>query len=66
MNIEGNSYLVSFREVLHRGQQSPLSFEADNIKSILLNKRKQRLINELETKIYNDARNYNNFTVFLN
>lgn len=66
MNFEGFSYLVSFREVLHRGQQSPLSFEEENIRSILLNKRKQRLIIDLESKIYNDARNYNHFTVFLN
>lgn len=63
---DNNAYLVNFREVLHRGQQSPLAYEKDNIHSIILNKRKQRLINDLETKIYNDAKDYNHFSVFLN
>jgi hypothetical protein len=61
-----HSYLVSFRDIIHKGQQSPLSYEIENIQSIILNKRKQRLITDLETKIYIDARNHNHFTVYLN
>jgi hypothetical protein len=59
------AYLVHLREVLNRGQISPISYEYDNIMNILLNKRRQRLIIDLESKIYNDARNYNYFDVFL-
>ncbi len=66
MNDGIHAYLVNFRDVLHRGQQSPLVYERDNIQSIILNKRKQRLIIDLETKIYNDAKDYNHFTVFQN
>lgn len=66
MTEGNNAYLVSFREVLHKGQQSPLVYEKENIQSIILNKRKQRLIIDLETKIYKDAKDYNHFTVFLN
>ncbi len=59
-----HAYLIHLREVIHRGQVSPLSYEYENIRSILLNKRRQRLIIDLESKIYNDARNYNHFTVY--
>jgi hypothetical protein len=60
-----HAYLIHLREVIHRGQVSPISFEYENIKSILLNKRRQRLIIDLESKIYNDARNYNHLTIYL-
>jgi hypothetical protein len=66
MNNGTQAFLVSFRDILHKGQQSPLVYEKDNIQSIILNKRKQRLVIDLETKIYNDARNYNHFEIFLN
>jgi hypothetical protein len=66
MNDGTHAFLVSFRDILHKGQQSPLDYEKDNIQSIILNKRKQRLVIDLETKIYNDARNYNHFETFLN
>lgn len=56
-------YLVSIREVTFKGQISPLSYEFENIKSIILNKRKQKLISDLEIKIYNDARNHNHFQI---
>ncbi len=56
-------YLVSIREVSLKGQTSPLHYEIENIKSIILNKRKQKLISDLEIKIYNDARNHNQFQI---
>ncbi len=65
MNDGTHSYLVSLRDVLGKGQQSPLSYEAQNIRSIILNKRKQRLIQNLETNLYNDARNHKNFETYL-
>jgi len=59
------AYLIHIREVIHRGEISPMSYEYENIRSILLNKRRQRLILDLESKIYNDARNYNHFSTYL-
>lgn len=64
MNNENISYLVSLRDIIHKGQQSPLAYEKHNIRSIILNKRKQKLILDMETNLYNDARNYNNFEIY--
>ena len=60
---EAFAYFISIRELIYKGQISPLEFEHENIKNIILNKRKQKLITDLELKIYNDARNHNQFTV---
>lgn len=60
---ENFAYFISIRELILKGQISPLEFEHENIKNIILNKRKQKLITDLELKIYNDARNHNQFTV---
>ncbi len=65
MNDGTNAYLISIREVVHKGQYSPLTYENQNIRNIILNKRKQRLILDLETNIYNDARNYNHFEIYI-
>jgi hypothetical protein len=65
MKDDTYAYLVSIRDIVHKGQQSPLTFEMQNIRNIILNKRKQRLILDLETNLYNDARNYNNFQIFI-
>ena len=53
------------QEVILKGEISPMSYEYENIRNILLNKRRQRLILDLESKIYNDARNYNHFSTYI-
>ena len=58
-------YLVNVRQVMFAGQTSPLEYEVDNIKSVIINKRKQKLISDLENNIYNDALNHKNFQIFL-
>lgn len=67
-NIEmedGNySYLINIRSVMFKGQISPLDYEQANIKSVILNKRKQKLINDLENRVYNDALNHKKFQSF--
>lgn len=63
MEDENFVYLVNIRESILKGQVAPLTHERDNIRSIILNKRKQKLISDLEIKIYNDARNHQQFTV---
>ncbi|NVO12130.1 MAG: hypothetical protein HXX16_19385 [Bacteroidales bacterium] len=57
-------YLISVREVMFKGQTSPLEYELANIKSVILNKRKQKLINDLENNIYNDALDHKKFQTF--
>ncbi len=62
---DGNySYLVNIRSVMFKGQTSPLEYEVTNIKSIIINKRKQKLINDLENSVYNDALNHKKFQSF--
>lgn len=66
MSDAASTYFVSFRDMMRQGQQSPIEFEKENIKSIIINKRKQNLVMDLESKIYTDARNYNHFNIFVN
>jgi len=60
-----NIYLISIRSVLFKGLTSPLDYEVENIKSIIINKRKQKLINDLENGIYNDALDRKNCEILL-
>lgn len=57
-------YLINIRDVKFKGQTSPIEYEYANIKSVILNKRKQNLINDLENRIYNDALDHKKFQVF--
>jgi len=62
---DGNyNYFIYIRSVMFKGQTSPLEFEEANIKSIIVNKRKQKLINDLENKVYNDALDHKKFQTF--
>jgi hypothetical protein len=57
-------YLVKISDYKLAGEVAPMEFIKEDIKSILLNKKKIELINELESDIYNDALNHENFTVY--
>jgi hypothetical protein len=59
-------YLLNINDYKLKGSQSPLKFVDNDIKSILLLKRKQKLLNDLENKIYFDAIDRNNFTIYKN
>ena len=62
---DGNfNYLINIRSVMFKGQTSPLDYERINIKSVILNKRKQKLVNDLENKVYNDALDHKKFQSF--
>ncbi|MHC1704029.1 MAG: hypothetical protein AB9846_09000 [Tenuifilaceae bacterium] len=58
-------YFINIRLVMFAGQTSPLEYETENIKSVIINKRKQKLISDLENNIYNDAMDHKNFQIFL-
>lgn len=57
-------YFVNIKDYRLVGTVSPLEIVSRNIRNIVLNKRKIRLIRELESNIYNDALNRNNFTIY--
>ena len=54
-------YLVAVNEVLLRNDVAPLSYIEDNIKQIILHKRKLELIRDIEKTLINDAIKNNNF-----
>jgi hypothetical protein len=57
-------YLLSVRELQLKGTAAPYSYVEDDIRNIVILKRKQKLIYDLENKIYFDALNKNNFKIF--
>ena len=57
-------YFVNIKDYKLTGALAPVDFVKNNIKSILLNKRKIKLIKELESNIYNDALNRGQFTIY--
>lgn len=57
-------YFVRIYDYRLSGDVAPLEYVDDNIKSILLNKRKIQYINNLESDIYNDALNRGNFNIY--
>ena len=59
------TYLLNIKDYKLKGELAPLSYETENIKSIILNQRKQVLIKNLETKIYNEALNRSQFKLFV-
>jgi len=58
--------MLNIKDFKLKGTVSPLKFVDGDIKSIILLKRKQKLITDLEDRIYFDALNRNNFTIFKN
>ncbi|MCM4157658.1 peptidyl-prolyl cis-trans isomerase [Gramella sp. AN32] len=59
-----NTYMVYINDILSRNDQAPLNYASATIREILLNKRKQNLIKDLETDITKDAIKNNEFEIF--
>lgn len=57
-------YLVSIESYKSKESVSPLSFEINNIKSILLIKRKAEMLKRMEDDLYNDAVKRNKYEIF--
>jgi hypothetical protein len=57
-------YFLRIVDYKKEGDIAPVEYISQNIKSILLNKRKIELINRLEAEIYNDALNRGNFNIY--
>ncbi|SDC50487.1 hypothetical protein SAMN05216323_103422 [Williamwhitmania taraxaci] len=59
------TYLLNIKDYKLKGELAPLGYERENIKSIILNQRKQVLIKDLEIKMYNEALNRGQLKVFV-
>lgn len=57
-------YFLKISDFRLESTVAPLEFIQEDIRSILLNKRKLHLIQELEANVYNDALNRGNFIVY--
>lgn len=60
------NYYLNIKGFKIRNSTSPLSFEKENIRNIILNKRKLLLISKMKDDIYTDALNGNNIEIYLN
>ncbi len=57
-------YFVLIRDFKLKGDNIPLDFLKNDIKTILLNKKKIDMLNVLENELFNDALNHNNAEIF--
>jgi len=61
-----NIYFLSIKGFKIRATISPLGFEINNIKNMIINKRKLELITKMREDIYNEALNENKAEIFVN
>jgi hypothetical protein len=57
-------YFMRIHKYAFSGDPSPIELVKGDIEKIILNKRKIKLLNELETSIYNDGQNRGQFTLY--
>ena len=57
-------YFLYVKETAAEGSVSPFELVRDDIHYIILNKRKVKLIDELESNIYSDAQNHEHFIIY--
>lgn len=60
-----NEYFLNIKGFKIRNSISPLSFEKENIKNIILNKRKLELITKMKQDVYNDAANNKKIEIYI-
>lgn len=58
------TYMVNIKDFQVKETTSPLSFERENIKNIIINTRKLELVKEMEEDIYHEAINKNYFEIY--
>jgi len=60
------SYFVKLQSILPKGSVSPIEKEKENIRTIILNKRKRELIQNLEEETYNAAISNDDVKIYIN
>jgi len=58
-------YLIKINDVRIKDSISPLAMQKSNIKSIIINKRKLKLIKDMQQNVYNSALKNNEFEIYL-
>jgi hypothetical protein len=59
-----NIYFLNIKGFKIKNNVSPLSFEKENIRNIIINKRKLKLVDDMKKQVYQNARENNNFEVY--
>lgn len=59
-------YLLKVRDYMYKEDYSPFEFERENIKNIIINKRKVALVNKMENDIFQKARGNNDVELYKN
>lgn len=59
-----NTYFLNIKGFMTRNSQSPLAFEKENIRNIILNKRKLELIDRMHDDLYKEAVNNNSIKIY--
>ncbi len=49
---------------MYKEDISPIEIEVENIKNIIINKRKVEMINNMENEVYKNARDNNDIEIF--
>lgn len=57
-------YFLNIKGFMTRNSQSPLSFEKENIRNIIINKRKLELIDKMHDDLYNEAVENNSIKIY--
>lgn len=60
-----NHYFLNIKGFKIRNSISPLSFEKENIRNIILNKRKLELISKMKLDVFNDATNDKEIEIYI-
>lgn len=61
---KGFIYFVKVKAFILKDSRSPLNFEYDNIKNIILNQRRLNLIKQMQNDVYNEALNNNEIEIY--
>lgn len=64
LNDKDFIYLVKVKTFMYKEDISPLEMEVENIKNILINKRKVEMLDKMENEIYQKARDNNDVEIF--
>jgi len=59
-----NTYFLNIKGFMTRNSQSPLAFEKENIRNIIINKRKLELIDRMHDDLYKEAVNNNSIKIY--
>ena len=64
MTENNKIYLIILHDSKFKDSRSPLSIERENIRNLIINRRKIALINKEEQELINEARNQNKIEVY--